>query len=148
MESNSKQPGFFKFIMLSSLIVIVLGSYPVWKYFTVNQINSFVFGYIVSLMNAIIGYKLNTMAFGKPTKTFMMLVFGGMGIRLILVMLFLVILIQFTALDSLSLVGSVFFFYTLFISIEIYFLHKKQLQVKKHNLDPALKDQQNKTTLK
>ena len=133
MESSSKQPGFFKFIVLSSLIVIVLGSYPVWKYFTVNQINSFVFGYIVSLMNAIIGYKLNTMAFGKPTKTFMMLVFGGMGIRLILVMLFLVILIQFTTLDSLSLVGSVFFFYTLFISIEIYFLHKQQLQVKKNN---------------
>lgn len=78
----------------------------------------------------------------------MMLVFGGMGIRLILVMLFLVILIQFTTLDSISLVGSVFFFYTLFISIEIYFLHKKQLQVKKHNLDPALTDQQNKTTLK
>lgn len=148
MENNSKQPGFFKFIVLSSLIVIVLGSYPVWKYFTVNQINSFVFGYIVSLMNAIIGYKLNTMAFGKPTKTFMMLVFGGMGIRLILVLLFLVILIQFTTLDSLSLAGSVFFFYTLFISIEIYFLHKKQLQVKKHNLDPDLTDQQNKTTLK
>ncbi len=148
MDSSSKQPGFFKFIALSSLIVIVLGSYPVWKYFTVNQINSFVFGYIVSLMNAIIGYKLNTMAFGKPTKTFMMLVFGGMGIRLILVMLFLVILIQFTTLDSLSLVGSVFFFYTLFISIEIYFLHKKQLQVKKHNSDPELTDQQNKTTLK
>lgn len=148
MENSSKQPGFFKFIVLSSLIVIILGSYPVWKYFTVNQINSFVFGYIVSLMNAIIGYKLNTMAFGKPTKTFMMLVFGGMGIRLILVMLFLVILIQFTTLDSLSLVGSVFFFYTLFISIEIYFLHKQQLQVKKHNLDPVLSDQQNKTTLK
>lgn len=142
MENSSKQPGFFKFIVLSSLIVIVLGSYPVWKYFTVNQINSFVFGYIISLMNAIIGYKLNTMAFGKPTKTFMMLVFGGMGIRLILVLLFLVILIQFTTLDSLSLVGSVFFFYTLFISIEIYFLHKKQLQVKKHNLDPQLTDQQ------
>jgi len=133
MDNSSKQPGFFKFIVLSSLIVIVLGSYPVWKYFTVNQINSFVFGYIISLMNAIIGYKLNTMAFGKPTKTFMMLVFGGMGIRLILVMLFLVILIQFTTLDSLSLVGSVFFFYTLFISIEIYFLHKQQLQVKKNN---------------
>ena len=148
MENSSKQPGFFKFIVLSSLIVIILGSYPVWKYFTVNQINSFIFGYIVSLMNAIIGYKLNTMAFGKPTKTFMMLVFGGMGIRLILVMLFLVILIQFTTLDSLSLVGSVFFFYTLFISIEIYFLHKQQLQVKKHNLDPVLSDQQNKTTLK
>lgn len=142
MESNlQKKPGFFKYIVYSSLIVIIFGAYPVWMYFNVVQINSFIFGYIISLMNAIIGYKLNTMAFNKPTKSFMMLVFGGMGIRLILVMLFLVILIQFTSLDSLSLVGSVFFFYTLFISIEIYFLHKVQMQAKKHNPDPVKTDQ-------
>lgn len=141
MESNTKQPGFFRYIVISSLIVIVLASYPVWKYFTVNQINSFVFGYIVSLINAVIGYKLNTMAFSKPTKSFMVLVFGGMGIRLLVVLLLLLILIQFTTLDSISLVGSVFFFYTLFISIEIYYLHKKQLQAKKHNPDPVKTDQ-------
>lgn len=140
MESNLKQPGFFRYIVISSLLVLVLGSYPVWKYFTITQINSFVFGYIISLVNAVIGYKLNTMAFSKPTKSFMVLVFGGMGIRLMVVMLFLVILIQFTSLDSISLVGSVFFFYTLFISIEIYFLHKKQLQTKKHNPDPVKTD--------
>ncbi len=138
MESNiQKKPGFFKYIALSSLIVIILGAYPVWKFFTVNQINSFVFGYIISLINAFIGYKLNSMAFSKPTKSFMVLVFGGMGIRLIVVLLFLLILIQFTSLDSICLVGSVFFFYTLFISIEIYFLHKKQLQAKKHNPGPV-----------
>jgi hypothetical protein len=141
MESNTKQPGFFRYIVISSLIVIVLASYPVWKYFTVNQINSFVFGYIISLINAVIGYKLNTMAFSKPTKSFMVLVFGGMGIRLMVVLLLLLILIQFTTLDSISLVGSVFFFYTLFISIEIYYLHKKQLQAKKHNPDPVKTDQ-------
>jgi hypothetical protein len=141
MESNTKQPGFFRYIVISSLIVIVLSSYPVWKYFTVNQINSFVFGYIISLINAVIGYKLNTMAFSKPTKSFMVLVFGGMGIRLMVVLLLLLILIQFTTLDSISLVGSVFFFYTLFISIEIYYLHKKQLQAKKHNPDPVKTDQ-------
>ncbi|HRJ85527.1 MAG: hypothetical protein IAE93_16390 [Ignavibacteria bacterium] len=137
MENNVKKPGFFKYVIISSLIVIAVGSYPLLKYFTVNQINSIVFGYIISLVNAIIGYQLNTMAFSKPTKSFMVLVFGGMGIRLIIVLLFLVILLQFTGLDSLSLVGSVFFFYTLFISIEIYFLHKMQSQVKKHNLDTA-----------
>lgn len=141
MESNTKQSGFFKYIIISSLFVIVLGAYPIWKYFTVTQINSFVFGYIISLINAIIGYKLNTIAFSKPTKSFMVIVFGGMGIRLIVVMLFLVILIQFTSLDSFSLVGSVFFFYMLFISIEIYFLHKKQMQAKKHNLGPINTDQ-------
>jgi len=140
-DNKINKPGFFKYIVISSLIVIALGWYPLWKYFTVNQINSIVFGYIISLVNAIIGYKLNTMAFSKPTKSFMVLVFGGMGIRLIVVLLFLVILLQFTSLDSLSLVGSVFFFYTLFISIEIYFLHKIQLQAKKHNLETAPADQ-------
>jgi hypothetical protein len=54
----------------------------------------------------------------------MILVFGGMGIRLLIVIIFLLILIQFTSVDSLSLAASVFFFYTLFVSIEIFFLHK------------------------
>lgn len=138
MESKFKDSTFFKYIAYSSLLVIVLSSYPVYKYFSTVQINSIIAGYFISLINAFLGFKLNTMAFSRSTKSFMVLVFGGMGIRLIVVMLLLVLLIFFTSLDSLSLVGSVFFFYTLFISIEIYFLHKKQLQAKNFKTDPVL----------
>lgn len=135
MDSTFKDNTFFKYLAYSSLLIIILASYPVYKYFNTVQINSIIAGYFISLLNAFIGFKLNTMAFSRSTKSFMVLVFGGMGIRLIVVILLLVILMYFTGLDSLSLVGSVFFFYTVFISIEIFFLHKKQLQAKLNNTD-------------
>lgn len=143
MDSTFKDNNFFKYLAYSSLLIIILASYPVYKYFNIVQINSIIAGYFISLLNAFIGFKLNTMAFSKPTKSFMVLVFGGMGIRLIVVILLLVILMYFTGLDSLSLVGSVFFFYTVFISIEIYFLHKKQLQVKKYKNDSVITENAN-----
>lgn len=124
---------FLKYAGLISLILIAAASYPVYKYATEIQIYSFAAGYGISLLNALLGYKLNTMAFGKPTKSFMMLVFGGMGIRLLIVMLILLIILVYTPLDSMSLVGSVFFFYTVFIILEIYFLQKQQAQAKKDN---------------
>ncbi len=137
MDSNFKDNTFFKYLAYSSLLIILIASYPVYKFFSTVQINSIAAGYLISLLNAFIGFKLNTMAFSRSTKSFMVLVFGGMGIRLIVVILLLVILMYFTSLDSLALVGSVFFFYTVFISIEIYFLHKKQLQAKNLKNDPA-----------
>lgn len=117
---------FFKYIIIASLIAIVIAVYPVTIYASAVQLYSFVFGYLISLLNALLGYKLNTMAFNRSVKSFMILVFGGMGIRLMIVSLLMLILLQFTSLDAMSLVGSVFFFYVLFITIEIYFLHTKQ----------------------
>lgn len=138
MDSKFKDSTFFKYLAYSSLLVIALASYPVYNFFSTVQIYSIIAGYFISLLNAFIGFKLNSMAFSRSTKSFIVLVFGGMGIRLLIVILLLVLLIYFTSLDSLSLVGSVFFFYTLFISIEIYFLHKKQMQAKNHKTDPVL----------
>lgn len=124
---------FLKYAAIISLILIAAAFYPVYKYASEIQIYSFAAGYGISLLNALIGYKLNTMAFGKPTKSFMVLVFGGMGIRLLIVMLILLIILVYSPLDSMSLVGSVFFFYTIFIILEIYFLQKLQGQAKKDN---------------
>lgn len=115
---------FLKFLIFASFAAAVLSYYPVSVYANKTQIYSFILGYIISLLNALLGYKLSLMAFSKSVKSFMILVFGGMGIRLLIVIIFLLILIQFTSVDSISLAGSVFFFYTLFVSIEIFFLHK------------------------
>jgi hypothetical protein len=68
------------------------------------------------------------MAFKKPVKSFMVIVFGGMGLRIILVGLFLLIAVSFTNLNAASLVGSVFVFYVLFVTLEILYLNKKQLK--------------------
>ena len=124
MENKYSFQRFFSILIYTSLFTALVSAYPVWKYSDTNQINAFLLGFIISFINALIGYKLSLMAFGKSVKSFMVLVFGGMGIRLIIVIIFLLILLQFTSIEALSLTGSVFFFYTLFITIEIYFLHK------------------------
>ncbi|MBZ0201911.1 MAG: hypothetical protein IT281_04730 [Ignavibacteria bacterium] len=133
MVSNEKYSfsRFFLYLAVTSFIAAAIAYYPVSVYAERSQINSFIPGYLISLVNALIGYKLSLIAFNKSVKSFMVIVFGGMGIRLLIVVITLLILIQFTTLDPISLAASVFFFYTLFVCIEIFFLHK--LSSKKGN---------------
>lgn len=143
MSAKNSDSRFFKYIISASLIVIIVSVYPVTVYASKIQLYSFICGYIISLINALLGYKLNTMAFNKSVKSFMVLVFGGMGIRLIIVILFLLVLLQFTSLEAMSLTGSVFFFYVLFITIEIYFLHTKQTMLDKQKSQANMQAQNN-----
>ena len=123
---TKKDTNYIKQVLIASIIVIAVSVYPVSLYASKNQVYSFITGYLISLMNAVIGYGLNEMAFKKPVKSFMVIVFGGMGLRIILVGLFLLIAVSFTNLNAFSLVGSVFVFYVLFVTLEILYLHKKQ----------------------
>jgi hypothetical protein len=135
MDSKYSFGRFVKLLLAVSLITFILAAYPVYTYASQVQIYSFAFGYLISLINALIGYSMSVKAFGKSVKSFMVMVFGGMGIRLLIVVIFLVLILQFTSLDSLSLTGSVFFFYTLFISLEIFFLHKMTAKAKSASAD-------------
>ena len=116
---------FLKYILVYSAVVLLIAIYPIFFFATKVQALSIAVGYIISFINVLIGYSLNKSALGKNTKSFMVMVLGGMGIRLMIVAILLVLLLNYTQLESISLVSSVFFFYFLFISIEIYFLLKK-----------------------
>lgn len=116
---------FLKYSLILSVIVLLIAFYPVYKFASKIQIYSFITGYLISFINVLIGYSFNRTAISKSVKSFMVIVFGSMGLRLILVAIVLVIILTYTGLESMSLVSSVFFFYFLFISLEIYFLTKK-----------------------
>ena len=116
---------FLKYSLILSLVVLLIAFYPVYVYASKIQVYSIITGYLISLFNIIIGYSLNRSALNKNVKSFMVIVFGSMTLRLVIVAIFLVILLTYTQLDSISLVSSVFFFYFLFVSLEIYFLTKK-----------------------
>jgi hypothetical protein len=121
---------FIRNVFIASVVTAVLASYPVIVYLSQTQLYSVIAGYFISLINALIGYRMNEAAFNKSVKGFMVLVFGGMGLRILVVGILLLIVIYYTHLDSISLVASVFFYYVLFVAIEILYLHKKQLQGK------------------
>lgn len=123
---------FLKYVVYSSLIVFAIAFYPVYKYASSLQLISAVYGYLISVINVLAGYGLNSIAFEKKVKSFMVIVFGGMALRMLLVAVLLLVLLYAVKLDPVSLVASVFFFYFLFISIEIKFLYKKSSTGKKN----------------
>jgi uncharacterized membrane protein (UPF0136 family) len=129
--SKGKDLNFIKHLVIASIIAFVLAVYPVYAYASKLQVYSIISGYVIGLLNALVGYKLNNLAFNKPVKSFMVIVFGGMGVRMMFIAITILILLYFAKLDEVSLVASVFFFYMLFVALEINYLHRKQLLNKK-----------------
>jgi hypothetical protein len=121
---------FLRYVLYASLIVFIAAYFPLYKYASSLQISSVIYGYLISLINVLIGYGLIIKAFDIKVKSFMVIVFGGMVVRMFLVGTALLILLYIAHLDAMSLVASVFFFYFLFISIEFKFLYKKSSESK------------------
>ena len=116
---------FVRNIFIASIIVFIISAYPIHLYASANQITSIFYGYLISLINILIGYGFNEIALSKSPKKFMAVVFGSLLIRLMLMSIILLILLTYSGLDQVALVSSIFFFYFLFISLEIHFLFKK-----------------------
>jgi hypothetical protein len=129
---KKNEPSYLRNVLVASIVSAIVLGYPIIVYLNKVQIQSLICGYGISLLNALVGYKMNDMAFNRSVKSFMILVFGGMGLRMILVGVLLLIVIYYTQLDSVSLISSVFVFYILFAGMEIQYLHKKQLLDKKN----------------
>jgi hypothetical protein len=116
---------FIRNIFIASIIVLIISAYPLYKYADINRINSIIVGYLISLFNILAGYGFNEMALNRNPKRFMVIVFGSLLIRLVVMSIILLILLTYSGLDSVYLVSSIFFFYFLFISLEIHYLFKK-----------------------
>src|SRR5689334_7712295 len=135
-QEKKNEPRFLRSLLILSVVSFVIASYPVLEYLNVLQTYSILSGYFVALLNALIGYRLNNLSVNKPVKVFMALVFGGMGIRVLISAILLIVLLKIVNLDDVTLLGSAFFFYFLFITAEIYYFHKLQTGLKADNLSP------------
>jgi hypothetical protein len=116
---------FIRDIFAASAAAAFICMYPAYMYASANQLIALGAGYLVSLINILAGFWLYELAYNRNTKSFMVLVFGGMLVRMFFVAVCLLILLYVTRLDTVVLTSSVFFFYFLFMSIEIYHLSKK-----------------------
>jgi hypothetical protein len=116
---------FIRNILIATIIVFIISAYPLYKYANINQINSIFIGFLISLFNIIVGYGFNEMALNRNPKRFMVIVFGSLLIRLVVMSIILLILLTYSGLDSVYLVSAIFFFYFLFISIEMQYLFRK-----------------------
>lgn len=126
-------PALPKRILVLVLLVGVLATYPLFKAGDRDITVGFITGCLISLVNVTAGYLLIEYGIEKPNATFLKIILGGMVARLILTPAIVVVLIRVFRFHLLSLTGSLFFSYFLFLILEILFLNKKLALKKVHS---------------
>jgi len=122
MKSDMKFP---RQILLATLTVGLLASYPMYLWADREVVVGVLTGGLISLVNVLIGYVSVEFAFNKSNATFLKVVLGGMGVRLSLIAVTLIVLIKVFSVHLYSLISSMLFFYFLYITFEILFINKK-----------------------
>jgi len=106
----------------AGLVLVVIwgiGSYPLYVCGGFDVVRSAVVGCLICTINGLVGGGLALWAMGKDHRTFMMVLFGGMGIRLVLVLIFFFLALKLAELHVFSLTLSLFLFYVVFQVLEI-----------------------------
>lgn len=116
---------FPKRVILTLLIVSVAASYPLAVYGIREVIIAIVLGAFLSTLNVLLGYAAIEYSFGKSATTFLKVVLGGMGIRLMLLLGTIVVLVRFFDVHVVGLVTSLGFFYIIYLALEILYIQKK-----------------------
>jgi hypothetical protein len=116
---------FPSYVFLTVAVVGAIALYPLIEYGRPEYYPGIIVGCIVSVVNVLIGYGTVEHAFDKSNDIFLKYVLGGMVIRLLGTVGAVFLLIFVYDYHIMSLVGSLFFFYFLFLIYEIIYYNKK-----------------------
>ena len=117
--------GYMLRLGIVAAVVWVLGGYPVYYWGGGDVLIASVYGFGISLLNAMLGGWLSLWALDKSHQVFMQAVFGGMAIRLFIVLSLFFITIKLVELHVFGLTLTLFLFYVLFQFIEIRFFARR-----------------------
>ena len=124
-----------KIFLLFSIIPVVF-VLSIATLFITEKINpeivfSFFYGFIFSTINFVLGVISIHYGFEKSDKLFLIIVFGGLVLRLFLMFILIVIALKFLFVSLNSFIFTTFIFYFYFLIVEIYILtQKKNLIIK------------------
>ena len=112
-------------IFLAIMIIGCIGTYPLLKFGSNELFKSVIVGAVLTTVNVLLGYAAIEYSLGKSTTTFFKFVIGGMGIRLFLMAVILVLLIKVFQLHVGALISSMGIFYVVFLTLEVFYIQKK-----------------------
>jgi hypothetical protein len=112
-------------IVLVLVLTAGLGSYPLLKFGTDRVIQGVIAGVVLSVVNVVLGYIVIRYSLNKSYTTFIQIVLGGIAVRLFVMVGLLLISVGLLKFHSISLVGSLFVMYIIFLTIEVLYIHKK-----------------------
>ena len=114
-----------KQIALVLLASWVIGGYPLYLWGGREVLIGAGVGCAICSLNAFAGAGLAQWGMGRDHRTFMMAMFGGMGVRLIIVLISFFIALKLAKLHVFSLTLSMFLFYVVFQILEIRLLARR-----------------------
>ncbi|KAB2881079.1 hypothetical protein F9K33_02430 [bacterium] len=95
-----------------------------------NEITVVISACGLALVHVLSGFYMTRWAFNKSMKLFLSIVMGGMGIRMLLVGILIVILVKVVDIDIKLFIVTFGIYYLLFQMVELYFINRG-LQLKK-----------------
>lgn len=112
--------------VLAALIgSFLVAAYPLATYASREVIMGVAAGAILGTLNIMLGYAAIEYAFNKSMTTFTNIVIGGMGIRLALLLGAMALLILVLGFHTAALTASLFYFYAVYLVLEILHIQKK-----------------------
>jgi len=105
--------------LYAGIVWLVSGAYA----FSATQNKALLIAGILSAVNIVISFMILTSSYNKDIKSFMVFYFGGMGIRLLFLLLIIFIVLKFMQIDIFVFILSLFVLYFIFQTLEIYYVH-------------------------
>jgi hypothetical protein len=116
----------FDFLVKLIILSVILWGVVYWgaSGYRIDLVSVFV-AWLMVFLNSLIGYLLFEYAFEKESKIFTLVVFGGVGLRLLVVMALVLIINLLGMVKSIDFVVSFISFYCIYLVVEILAYQKK-----------------------
>lgn len=116
--------GYVLRVCAVALLIWVVGGYPVFLWGGEAVVVAALYGFVMSFLNALLGGWISIWAIDKNHRIFMQAVFGGMALRLFIVLSLFFVTIKLVELHAFGLTLSLFLFYIVFQILEIRFFSR------------------------
>lgn len=109
------------------VIISALAAYPLLRFGSFDVMVAVAIGAALSTVNVLAGFLAIEYSFGRSHTTFLKVVLGGMGIRMVFLLAAILVLIKLAGVNIIALTSSLFCFYVVFLVLEVVFIQKKTL---------------------
>lgn len=117
---------FYFFSIIPVLFFISIVTFFISKNLDSELFFSLFYGFIFSTLNFLLGVLSIHFGFEKSDKIFLIIVFGGLVIRLFLMLILIVIALEFLFVRLNSFIFTTFIFYFYYLIVEIFILNQKK----------------------
>ena len=114
-------------------IIIILILYFLGRFESIT-FSSFLYGFLIATLNFLLGIFSIKIGLHKSNQIFLIVVFGGIILRLFIILLLILLTLNFLFVSLNSFIFTTFILYFYYLTVEIYILiQKKDIKIKINN---------------